>query len=569
MQKLFIEILHKLKFITDAQDIISLILLSLLTFIGLIFEVLSLVLILPFLNIVLSNEKIVLFNLEIDLNIVSSFFGVNNSLLFFSVLIFISFLIKQVLQGLIILKQKRFVTTLVSKITNKLFGNYISQKYSYYADKNKSLFIQNIQTESNYLVIFLESLINLISDMLMIISLSLLVLIFDYKIGLLGLVFFMIIIIIYSFIVKNKAMNWANIRIKKDQTLSKLIIEVFSDIKTIIIYSLQDHFKTFFNNTNNEKFRLISNKLSIDQFPKLFYEFASVAFIVGFIFYMDVMKTPSSQIINSLALILGYSYKVLPSISKISVSANSISDKFPSLNKIYNEINLGNQNLKSINPIKSFTNQIELKNVSFAYTKQKNTLDNISITIDINSTTGIIGKSGQGKTTLIDIISGLYKDFSGQLLIDGNLIDNKNNSWDPKISYVSQKTFLYEGSIKENILVSNPNLKINDKDLDNIVNQSGLYDWIKSLDDGLDTQVGHDASMVSGGQKQRIGIARALFSNSDILFFDEPTSSLDKDSEKKIMKNIYSLKGKKTIIIISHNIETLKECDKIIELKSD
>jgi len=163
-------------------------------------------------------------------------------------------------------------------------------------------------------------------------------------------------------------------------------------------------------------------------------------------------------------------------------------------------------------------------------------------------------------------ISGLLKEFHGIIKIDDKDIDIKSNYWKPKVSYVSQSTFIFDDTIKNNIIVSNPSKKF-DKDLfEKSIKMASLNDWINTLNNKHETVLSQDGVSISGGQKQRVGIARAIYNDSDLLLFDEPTSSLDSKTEKEIMNTIYSLKRKKTIVIVTHKTDTLNKCDKIIEL---
>ena len=184
------------------------------------------------------------------------------------------------------------------------------------------------------------------------------------------------------------------------------------------------------------------------------------------------------------------------------------------------------------------------------------------------STIGFKGASGSGKSTLIDLFVTLLKPSKGEILVDGVNIFKNINSWRNIIGYVSQFVFLSDTSISENIAFGKTKKDIDYKQLDKVIKIAQLSNFIKKLPNGIETKVGENGVQLSGGQKQRIGIARALYDEPDILVFDEATSSLDTSTEIEVMKAIYSLKGKKTIIIVAHRLSTLDQCDYIYKVES-
>ena len=257
----------------------------------------------------------------------------------------------------------------------------------------------------------------------------------------------------------------------------------------------------------------------------------------------------------------------MPALSKVAASYQTIKNTSSSLNIIFHEITTSKIDLSNKKVISEFNNQIQFNNLSFRHNEEEEYLiKNMNFRINKNEIIGIIGKSGKGKTTLLDIFSGLINNYSGNLLIDGVKVENKDQKWKPDIGYVSQNTFIFDDTIKNNVIVSRIGSQINENLFKESIKLSRLKEWIDSLDLKSNSQISQDGLNISGGQQQRIGIARALYRNSDILFFDEPTSSVDSTTESEIMDTIYNLKGKKTIIIISHKTSILDRCDRIIKL---
>jgi len=213
---------------------------------------------------------------------------------------------------------------------------------------------------------------------------------------------------------------------------------------------------------------------------------------------------------------------------------------------------------------------IQINDINYKFPNaKKNTIKNLNLSIEVGSIIGIIGGSGAGKTTLVDIILGLLQPLSGSIIVDEIQIDSKNIfEWQKCIGYVPQEMFLIDATILENIAFGIPKHLINREKVIKSAKMAQIHDFItKELPDGYSTKVGERGARISGGQKQRVSIARALFRDSSILIFDEATSALDPVTEKSILKTIRSLTGNKTIIIIAHKLTALKDCDSIILLE--
>ena len=220
--------------------------------------------------------------------------------------------------------------------------------------------------------------------------------------------------------------------------------------------------------------------------------------------------------------------------------------------------------MKSINDVKT----INLLNIKFKYNDEKNILNNINFKINEGEFIGLVGKTGSGKTTIIDILAGLHKPTDGKIKIN-NIDLNEINilEWRNKISYLSQSTYLVDGNFIDNIAFGIPDNEINHDQIKKAIEMSEMGEFVNSLDNGIFSNLGENGVKLSGGQRQRIGIARALYKNTKILLFDEPTSALDSTTERKIINNIRTHLKDITFIIITHRILTLKNCDKIFLLE--
>ncbi|MDB3874114.1 ABC transporter ATP-binding protein/permease [Flavobacteriaceae bacterium] len=559
--------LQKVKSLLDSRDKVYISLLSFFTFIGLLLEVVGLAIIIPIISLTISSNEADINFLNIDFNILANHFGFSSVIVFLLASLLIVFFIKSLFFIALYYHQKTFVSNLINKISDNLFYSYSNQNLNYYTQKNRSSIIQNLQNETYYLFLFFESLTVLVSEALLVVFLLLFTFVFDSSGLLFIVIYFGLATLVYSSFTRKKSIEWGDKRLSLDQEISKTILETFGYIKEILINNSQLFFNKKFKDLNKHKFKFFSYRLTLDQIPKVYFEFITVVFIIFYTYYLNSSNISTQEIITRIGILVAISYKVMPSLSKISSSYQTIKNTSSSLNKIFNEITNSKVKDDQRNIIIKFKQSIFLRDISYAYPEtNKLIFENLNLKINKNEIIGIIGKSGKGKTTLLDIISGLLKEFNGKIIIDDKELDLKSNYWKPKVSYVSQSTFIFDDTIKNNICISSPDKELNRTLFETSIRMASLDDWINSLDLKEETVLSQDGVSISGGQKQRIGIARAIYNDSDLLLFDEPTSSLDSKTEKEIMNTIYGLKGNKTVIIVTHKTETLNKCDKIIEL---
>jgi ABC-type multidrug transport system fused ATPase/permease subunit len=276
------------------------------------------------------------------------------------------------------------------------------------------------------------------------------------------------------------------------------------------------------------------------------------------------------EFLPTIGLIVVATFRLLPSTARIVQSINNIRFGMPSADLLVRELKVTDDYKKSINSnikIPEKFNKISFNNISFSYPKSdKKIIENTSFEIFKGDQVGILGPSGSGKSTFIDILTGLLQPTSGNIKLDNLEVNLLQKNWYKQVGYVPQFIFLTDDTIKKNIAFGIDDNKINQGSMNQSINIAELNEFVNSRKNGIDTRIGEFGAMISGGQRQRIGIARAIYSNTDILVFDEATSAIDLITEEKLINNISSL-ANKTIIMISHRMSTLKNCNKIFELK--
>ena len=263
-------------------------------------------------------------------------------------------------------------------------------------------------------------------------------------------------------------------------------------------------------------------------------------------------------------------YRLMPALQQIYYALTQITFVSPSLDKIYEDLkDLNKTNLSQDQTIQSINESIDLKNINYNYPNaEKKILKNINLSIKAKTTTGIVGATGSGKTTTVDIILGLLEPQEGTLEVDGNVITNKNlRSWQSLIGYVPQHIYLADDTIAANIAFGKDLKDIDPQNIERTAKIANLHKFIiDELPKKYETIIGERGVRLSGGQRQRIGIARALYNNPKLLILDEGTSALDNYTEKAVMDAVNNLPKEMTIIIITHRLDTIKNCDVIFKL---
>lgn len=349
-----------------------------------------------------------------------------------------------------------------------------------------------------------------------------------------------------------------------------LLNEGFGGIKDILLYGRANSFVNRFNNSGMKLAYSLGNNQALTLTPRYFIELIAFAIIIILTLYLILNHQGDLGIVIPLLSVYAVAaIKILPAFQQIYLSVANIKASMPAFEAIEEDLSksmlLDNKTLEFDERYLQPKEKILIENISFTYPKKfEPVLNNANVSIPINSVIGIVGPSGSGKSTLIDVILGLIEPQKGNLKIDELIVDSNNlRSWQNCIGFVPQSIFLSEGSILENITFGIEDSKIDFDRVDRVIKLSHLDELISTLEDGIYTKVGERGVQLSGGQRQRIGIARALYKKSEVLVFDEATSSLDGISEKMIMDAIDSFIGKKTIIIVAHRLKTVERCDKI------
>lgn len=565
-----LEELKKINFLVTKNQRIKILILSVLIFIGMIFEALGLGLFIPILSFLLDPENIgesPLMRYFSEFHIEYSY----KSFVFILLgLIVTVYFIKTLFLIYLMYKQNLFISNLTAYLANNLYNKYMNQSFSFHKKRNSSELIKNIQVEINYLSAYLNSLLVVFTEFFFTISILGTLIYIDATSAISVIIFYGFLSGILMRFTKNRLQIWGGIRQKLDEQSSKIVLEGLGGFKELFILDKLSFFTEKFTKTNYAKVRLNANQATLSQIPRFYLEFISLLGLTAFISINLYYQKDPKSIMVIMGLFVAATFKIIPSISKIIASFQSMNFFKASVNVVYNEMISTNETKKETDLLDKFTFQdkIQFKHINFSFVNEKEILKDCNLTINKGQIIGIKGESGSGKTTLIDLLLGLYQPISGNIFIDGIIDFPMYQSWRNNIGYVSQSTYLIDDTIKNNIALGTPEENIDESRIYHLLRQVQLEKFINNLEKGINTKVGERGTQLSGGQLQRIGIARALYNNPDILIFDEATSALDSFTEKEVIDAIYNLKDDKTIIIIAHRLDTLKSCDIVYNIEN-
>ena len=561
----------KILFLFDYSQKKAAFILFFLLLIGMLLEVAGVGIVIPIVSLLFDQDN----DLVAKIFLILSHFGIHdyyNVIIFVLFLFIIFFLIKSIFMTVLSWVQIRFVYDLKVSISNKLFNKYLSQKYSFHLNRNSSEYIRNINNEVDTLSGTVNFLLILISELLITFGILIFLSILEPKITISVILVFAFFGGAFYYLIRNKSLNWGKKRQYFDGKKIQSLQQAFGGIKEIKLHNKESTFFQFFSEFNFGSSNMSRNQSFISTFPRFWLEFIVIICFFLIVYFLKISGEEIQSITPTLAIFGAAAFKVYPSTNKILNSAQMIKYNVPVINLIYKEMNLQDlvkdSNNNELNKI-IFKKNISININSFRYSDSGNkVLKDVKFEILKGSALGIIGHSGAGKSTLIDIILGLLKSNVELVNVDGLNIHKNIISWQKQIGYVPQSIYLMDDTLKKNIAFGIKETEIKNERLHNSLELSQLSKIIPSLEKGLETFIGENGIRLSGGQRQRIGIARALYSNPEILVLDESTSSLDYKTEKEILDSIKNLKGLVTSIIISHRVDNLKFCDNVLVLEN-
>ena len=562
----------KICYIFDKKQKLKAALLFLVIIVGAFVELVGVSAVLPFISAVLNPDQILETPILGDLYRVLGFVDINEYIVFLGGAIIVIYILKNIYVYVMHSMQYRFTYENQRRLSYKMMNCYMKQPYLFHLDHNSAELSRNINEDT---VSFFEAILaglQLASEGGVCLALLLFLLYQDISItlGIIALAGGFGIVFMKVF---RKRLKAAGKRSRNKQGSTKqAVLEALGGVKEIKVLNREQVFVEKYNEDykdyaeSNRKFKVYG------MIPKPVMETISISGLLLIVCVKIALGTEASTFIPTISVFAVSAFRMLPSANRMAEYLSRIMFSKPAIDAIYHdlkEIDRLLENGKAIEDTDEITFQKEIivKDISFHYPNtEKNIFTHGNLTIPKNKSVAFIGPSGQGKTTLADIILGLLEPQEGAVLVDGMDIRRGMHAWNRKLGYIPQTISLLDASIKENILFGIDKEQINENRLQEALREAQLKDFVDTLEEGLDTVIGEGGVRLSGGQRQRIGIARELYHNPEVLVLDEATSALDNETEAAVMEAIDYLAGSKTLIIIAHRLSTIQNCDLVYQI---
>lgn len=448
-------------------------------------------------------------------------------------------------------------------LATRLFQNYIGRSYGRFVEQNSSIMSKIIISEAFNLTNVLSALLMMMSEIFVIILIYGTLMYINWKVTLALSVLLLLNAVVLIKKVSPRIKTAGKERERYQRIFYEIMNASFGNFKMLKLRPDNTGVLEDFRQASSGFAKASITNETLVHVPRLFLEaLAFIIIILIVMYYIEINESDASAVVAIVSMFVLGLYRLMPSVNRIMSAYNTVLYNIKSLELIYADLAEPTEHVGS-EPL-AFRSQIQFDSVSFGYRDGKPVLNNVSLTIRRGEKVAFIGESGSGKSTLVDVLMGLYCPTRGTILIDGKMLDAAHLvSWRRKIGYIPQHIYLFDGTVAENVAF--------DTDMDRekvrrLLQQVHLLSLLEKNHDGIETQVGENGLKLSGGQKQRIAIARALYTDPEILVLDEATSALDETTEANIMEEIYRLSETKTLIVIAHRLSTIRHCDKVYQL---
>lgn len=547
---------------------------------GGILESVSISLVLPLITAVMDTEG---WNAKWYAKIICNLFSITSQRAYIECVL-LMLIIVFILKNLYLLYEYYFQNAFIAdsrfNMQSKLMTSYTHKPYSYYLTASSGEILRIITQDTNQIFLLLNNMLLIYTELIVSVILGITVFVMSPFIAVWMMLILLVELLVITLVIKPVMKRMGERGRAENAAANKWIIQTINGIKSVKVSKKERFFESAYKKHARKQVEIDRINGTLDALPRLMIEAFTVAGVLFVILILVLSGIELADILPQLSAFVVAAIRLLPSSNRISSSMNMSAFLEGALDNIIRVVT-GNEEIKAAQ-IKNkpdsedgayesipFKQKVELDNVTFSYGENlPNVLDHAVMDIRKGKSIGIVGTSGAGKSTCVDLILGLLAPQDGRVLVDGKDIQTNMEAWLDHLAYIPQQIFLIDDSIRANVAFGVPEDSIKDEDVWEALKEAQLDEFVKGLSGGLDTQIGEQGVRLSGGQRQRLGIARSLFTNAEILFFDEATSALDNETEAAIMESIDGLRGKRTTVIIAHRLTTIMNCDIVYRVEN-
>lgn len=481
--------------------------------------------------------------------------------------------------------QYRFVYNNRFRMQRKLIDTYLHRPYEYFLNASSGEIMRVVSGDTQGAFTLLTTVLSFLTEAVISILIVIMLFIINPLMTVLLALILGITMLIIAKIIKPILRKAGLSQQKHTAASNKWLLQSISGIKELKVAGKEEFFIESFARHGEKSNKADKMNALLGNLPRLMIETVSIAGMLSVVGIMIFMGVNLSNMIPQLAVMAMAAARLMPSVNRLSTAYNSMAYQEPMLDKLIENLQVAEkwelqkevedteQKLdlaQSSHKALTLLDSIEMVHITYHYPNSKEyVFQDAELRIPIGKSIGLVGTSGAGKTTAVDILLGLLKPQKGEVFADGENIQSNYKDWLSHISYIPQMIYMLDDTIKANIAFGCEKDKISEEQVWTVLKEAKMDEFVKALPQGLETEIGERGVRLSGGQRQRIGIARALYTNPELLIFDEATSALDNETEAAIMESINNLHGKKTLIIIAHRLQTIEGCDLVYRVTRD
>ena len=575
-----VKILKKMNRLLDGKQKRLMVLIVFLMLIGGILESLSISVVIPVIEVLLDPNAVVtnkyfawIYNV-LHLNSVTQFTIV------MMLALIMAFVLKNLFLFLQNVVQLRFVYTNQFATSRKMMINFMNRPYEYYLNADTAVIQRSITSDVNNMYGLILSLLQLVSEAVVFACLVAVLLVVDAKMILTIAALLLVVLILIKVVIKPIMVKAGQENQDYYSGLYKWIEQSVMGIKEIKIANKEQYFINEYANCGFGYVNAVQKYNLYNSTPRLLIETVCIA---GLVIYMLIVMLQGASVTEMMPQLTTFglaAMRLIPSANRINNYLTSISYFEPFFMGVSDNLQEDIHDENVVYDVEAYAHakevvkmdvhkEIVLQDITYKYPNSEAIIfDHADMTIPIGSAVGIVGSSGSGKTTIVDVMLGLLRLQTGKILADGVDVQTNYEGWLKNIGYIPQTIFMIDSTIRRNVAFGVADEDIDDERVWAVLKEAQLDEFVRSLPEGLDTGIGERGIRLSGGQRQRIGIARALFEDPEVLVLDEATSALDNDTEAAIMESINRLHGKKTLVIIAHRLQTIEKCDMVFRVEN-